>query len=139
VTVAGGPSWILAGSLTVVLGYAVGVIAPAVADRIRHGGHGAKEGRRVSIEREEWSDGAIIRAAGELTKRGRQVQVARWVVQQWSDGNKVWMDGPSEYYHTEPEALEREIEISEWEHVGRTRVVHRVVTVTETSREDSEG
>lgn len=72
---------------------------------------------------------ALIRVAGELPDGTASVEM--FVVQQWSRLNSLWMDGPSEAYETEAEALEREEEISGWSHVDRTRVVCRVVHVSE--------
>jgi hypothetical protein len=72
---------------------------------------------------------AVIREAGNLPDG--VTEIAKFVIQEWSRLNRCWMDGPSEAYDTEEEALERETEISGWKHVDRTRIVHRTVTVTE--------
>lgn len=71
----------------------------------------------------------LIIAAGELPDGVTKVE--RFVLQQWSSINQKWMDGPGEFYDFLEGAREREAEISDWEHVTDTRVVHRAVIVAE--------
>lgn len=79
------------------------------------------------------SERDLIRAAGCLPTGTTNVEA--FVVQSWSGVNECWLDGSSESYATEAEAVEREAEISGWAHVGRTRIVHRVIRVSEQVRE----
>lgn len=90
---------------------------------------------------------AVLREAGDLLKvelyrQGRDigtpggpasvVRTSRYIVQSTHPKEPlVWADGPSEAYETPEEAREREAEIKPWDHVDKTRVVHRTVEITE--------